>query len=85
MAKADLTAMEDLHSQVAKTLKSEIDRAKGSEDGVPASLLATAIKFLKDNHIEAGVGNADTSDLEKQMKHLQGMPYDGEVPAEYKQ
>ena len=50
----------------------------------PASVLAVAAKYLKDNDITAGFGNKDLSDLEKAMADLDNMPFDGEVPAEYR-
>jgi len=77
--------MERLHSKVAEIMTDELERARMSGEGVQASLLAAVTKFLKDNHIEAGVGNADLEGLEKAMSQMKALPYDGEVPEEYKQ
>lgn len=85
MGKATLSTMEQLHEDVAQTMLEELRKARASGEPVQASLLAAVTKFLKDNHIEAGVGNADQEGLEKAMADLKNLPYDGEVPSEYKQ
>lgn len=82
-SKASLTLMEMLHGKLAKKYLAMLEETP-VEDMSPA-LLTSIAKFLKDNHIEAGVGNADMTDLEKAMKEMANLPYDGEVPAEYKQ
>jgi len=80
--KASLDLMEKLHGKLAKKYLDILENTP-LEEMSPAYLTSIS-KFLKDNHIEAGVGNADMTDLEKAMKDMQDMPYDGEVPAEYK-
>lgn len=82
-SKASLDLMEMLHGKLAKMYLAVLEETP-VEDMSPA-LLTSIAKFLKDNHIEAGVGNADMTDLEKAMKEMANLPYDGEVPAEYKQ
>ena len=50
-----------------------------------ASLLSVARQFLKDNHVESALGNKDVSALDQALNDMQNMPYEGEVPAEFKQ
>ena len=58
--RASETALEELHAEIAKTLKDQIAKyANGDfedKDGnalpVPSELLAASIKFLKDNQID---------------------------------
>lgn len=60
MARASETALEALHSEIAKTLKEQIKKYndgdfKDKDDNpipVPSALLAASIKFLKDNQID---------------------------------
>jgi len=80
--KASLELMEKLHGKLAKKYLDILENTP-LEEMSPAYLTSIS-KFLKDNRIEAGVGNADMTDLEKAMQDMQDMPYDGEVPAEYK-
>ena len=80
--KASLDVMELLHGKLAAKYLDVLENTP-LEDLSPAYLTSIA-KFLKDNNIEAGVGNADMTDLEKAMKDMAAMPYDGEVPSEYK-
>ena len=81
--KAPLTLMEQLHGSLAAKYLEILD-SMPLEDLSPAYLTSIA-KFLKDNHIEATAGNADLTQLEKAMREMADLPYDGEVPAEYKQ
>lgn len=82
-SKASLDLMEALHGKLAKKYLTMLEEIPVEE--MSPALLTSIAKFLKDNHIEAGVGNADMTDLEKAMKEMANLPYDGEVPAEYKQ
>lgn len=99
MKKADDKELGSLHGALAQTLAAAIREGEPAftKDGEPitldgkqvykpvgASLLSVARQFLKDNRIEAGLGNKDTSALEQAMNDMQNMPYDGEVPAEFK-
>ncbi len=81
--KASLDLMEMLHGKLAKKYLAMLEETPVEE--MSPALLTSIAKFLKDNHIEAGVGNADMSDLEKAWKDMANLPYDGEVPDEYKQ
>lgn len=85
MAKATLSNLEKLHEELAGLMLDEVKAARASGEPVQASLLAAVSKFLKDNHIEAGVGAGDLEGLEKSLSDMQNLPYDGEVPSEYKQ
>ena len=100
MSKADDKELGNLHGALAGTLADAIKHGElvldkeGQPiiiDGKPlrkaasASVLSVARQFLKDNRIESGLGNKDTSALEKAMADMAALPYDGEVPAEYKQ
>lgn len=100
MSKADDRELGDLHGSLAQTLASAIREGElvfdkeGQPiiiDGKPlrqpakASVLSVARQFLKDNGIESGLGNKDTSALQKAMEDMQSLPYPGEVPARHKQ
>lgn len=85
MAKAELSLLEQLHAELAKTMLDELRRQRGSEDGPQASFLSTITKFLKDNHIESGVGAGDMDNIDKVLQSMGELPYDGEPPEEYKQ
>lgn len=51
---ASKAALEELHEKLAKTLKSEIEKAEGSDEGKGlAAMLNVARQFLKDNNIQA--------------------------------
>lgn len=79
MAKAELTALEKLHEQLATTLADEIRKGVGSEEGIQSSLLSVARQFLKDNHIEATGAKSDASEMEKALEDMNSLPYDGET------
>jgi len=85
MGRATSELLDMLHAELAQTMLGELKRQKNSEDGVQASTLSAIAKFLKDNHIEANLGEGDTDELERKLGLLGGLPYDGEVPDEYKQ
>lgn len=100
MSKADDKELGSLHGALAQTLAAAIHEGElildkeGQPiiiDGKPlrkpasASLLSVARQFLKDNRIESGLGNKDTSALQQAMDDMASLPYDGEVPAEFKQ
>ena len=86
MAKATTEAMEALHAMLAKVMKKQLTDMQTEEGGVPASMMAAVSKFLKDNHIEVTVEGAQGLEgLKKSYNQLKDLPYDGEVPAEYKQ
>jgi len=92
MGKASQALMEKLHGVLAKELSDAITNGveEMTKDGelvrvkAPSALLSVARQFLKDNHIEAGVGNSDLSDLEKAMNDMNELPMEGEVPPEYR-
>ena len=100
MSKADDRELDSLHGALAQTLADGIREGelvldkegqpiivdgKPLRKPAPASLLSVARQFLKDNHIEAGIGNKDTSALQQAMDDMKNMPFTGEVPAEFKQ
>lgn len=51
MGKAKLTAVEELHSTLAETLKEAI-KERGEDGKINASVLNVARQFLKDNNIQ---------------------------------
>jgi hypothetical protein len=81
--KASLELMEMLHGKLAAKYLDVLENTPLEE--LSPAYLTSISKFLKDNHIEAGIGNADMTDLEKAMRDMENLPYDGEVPPEYKQ
>lgn len=91
MSKATQDAMEQLHGTLAKTLADAVKDGvtRVSKDGevvtetCPASILSVARQFLKDNRIEGDLGVGEGS-LEQAMEEMTDMPFDGEIPAEYK-
>ena len=100
MSKANDKELGALHGSLAGTLADAIREGELvlDKEGQPiiindkplrkpasASLLSVARQFLKDNHIEAGLGNKDTNALDQALKDMQSLPYDGEIPAEFKQ
>ena len=100
MSKADDKELGSLHGALAHTLAAAIRDGEPAftKDGDPvivdgkhvhkpvgASFLSVARQFLKDNRIESGLGNKDTSALQQAMDDMAQLPYDGEVPAEFKQ
>lgn len=63
--------LDELHGLVADTFVDEIRRLAKTEAGVPASLLAQAAKFLKDNSIDApGRKNDKVDRLAGQLSDL---------------
>lgn len=91
MSKASQEEMENLHGAVVREVTKVIREGEQvvTKDGdlvtrrPSAAMLNVARQILKDNNIESGVGNADLEELEKAMKDMEGLPYDGEVPEEY--
>lgn len=92
MSKASDALMNELHGMVAKEL---IDIIKNGipqvdKDGntvripAPASYIAQAVKFLKDNGIESDHGLAGKGTLSDVLKNLDAVPFDGEIPEEFK-
>jgi hypothetical protein len=73
--------MDELHGLVAQGILGELQaaRAKRDEQGnpvpVPASLILAAMKFLKDNGVDAPVRSPRLSTLASQLKDLD---FDGE-------
>tara|TARA_B100001939_G_scaffold342295_1_gene353228 strand:- start:6524 stop:6808 length:285 start_codon:yes stop_codon:yes gene_type:complete len=71
MSRATDDLLDALHGTVACTLLDEIKRYrngevlddKGNPQPIPASLIAQAIKFLKDNGIDRAVKPGDPEDL----------------------
>ena len=53
MSRATEDALGALHGLIADALKEQIEAARASGEGIPPALLAQAIKFLKDNGIDA--------------------------------
>ena len=84
MAKASQALLEELHGLLCNALTDELLKAKNSKDGIKASLFNVARQFLRDNNVVAAMGNASLADLEKAMEDLADLPFDGEVPEEYK-
>lgn len=90
--KASRAIMESLHGTLARELTNVIKNGVEvvTEDGEvvlrrpPAAMLNVARQFLKDNKIEAGIGNADMHDLERAMAEMSDLPFDGDIPPEYK-
>lgn len=60
--RATEAVLDGLHSLVANTFVEEIRRAKESDEGIPASLLAQAAKFLKDNGVDRAIRAGDPLD-----------------------
>lgn len=93
MAKADSTALNKLHELIAIKLTNIIENGIDvvTKDGdvikvdAPASYIASAIKFLKDNDITAGLGNRDVSELERAIEEMNNLPFEDEVPQEFMQ
>lgn len=85
MGKATQELLEELHGLQAQAMIDEIKKARVSGEPIQASLFAAISRFLKDNNIESAVGDGDDAALERHLKRMQGLPYDGEVPDEYKQ
>lgn len=98
MSKASDKELSELHGALAATLADAIREGEivTTKDGEPievdgkllkkpaaASLLSVARQFLKDNHIESGMGNKDMNALEQAMKDMESMPYPGEAPSDY--
>lgn len=91
MSKASKDAMNMLHAALAKTLSDAINEGvvvldkEGNEvkTTCPASVLSVARQFLKDNQIELGKGEADSSAIARAMQEMADLPMDDEVPAEY--
>ena len=60
MSRASETILEELHNTIAETLKTELKRyadgeyvdADGNKKSIPASLIQSTIKYLKDNGID---------------------------------
>lgn len=72
MAKTSKEAMDDLHSQIANTLKDSIEELTGAEEkkGL-AALLNVARQFLKDNNVTAlAVPDSPTANLAKGLPFL---------------
>lgn len=84
MAKASLDLLETLHARTAQAMLDELEKAVSSGEPLQASMLAAITKFLKDNHIEATLGEGGLEGLSEAMSHMVDMPYDGEVPEEYR-
>lgn len=90
--KASTDMLEVLHAQVAAELADVIKNGIEviDKDGVvhrvpaPAAYLAQAIKFLKDNNIQAVAGEADMTELQRTLANLGQIPVAGEVPEEFK-
>lgn len=100
MSKADDKALGSLHGGLAGVLADAIREGelvldkegqpiphKGDylRKPAPASVLSVARQFLKDNHIESTGGNKDMGALDQALEDMKNMPYNGEVPAEFKQ
>ena len=99
MSKATIDAMNMLHQLLAADLAQQIteERVKKDKEGnpvvdadgkfvieaTPASVLSVARQFLKDNQIELGKGEADSSAIARAMQEMADLPMDDEVPAEY--
>lgn len=74
MAKAELSAMEQLHAMAAKVMLGELQSGE-----ISPSMMSTVVRFLKDNHIETTGGASDHSEMEKALEDMNNLPYDGEV------
>ena len=99
MSKADDKELDSLHGALAQALAKHIREGEPvlDKDNDPILLngkelrkispatLSGARHFLKEHHIESGVGNKDTSALQQAMDDMKNMPFTGEVPAEFKQ
>lgn len=85
MEKASQEILETLHGLQAQAMIEELQRARTSGEGIQASLFAAISRFLKDNNIEANLGTGDDAELERHLSRMASLPYDGEVPDEYKQ
>ena len=64
MSKATETQMGALHGLLATSFASEIKPYVDNNEAIPASILAAAARFLKDNGIDAPARN------NKQLDHL---------------
>lgn len=100
MTQASDKELGDLHGSLAKVLADAIKDGEYllnkegdlvlDPDGVPirkpapASVLSVARQFLKDNHMEAQAGNKDMSAIDQALDDMKNMPFDGEVPAEFR-
>ena len=92
MSKASSNAMDDLHGLVAAELARVIregitvvdDEGVAHKAPAPASYIAQAVKFLKDNGIQSSLTSGDLNGLKAQLDRLNSLPFDGEVPQEYK-
>jgi hypothetical protein len=85
MAKASKALLEELHGLLCNALTDELLKAKNGEDGIKASLFNVARQFLRDNNVVAGMGNASLADLEKAMEDLGDLPFDEQIPEEYRE
>lgn len=93
MKKADADAMNDLHGLVAAELARVIregitvidDNGVAHQVPAPASYIAQAVKFLKDNGIQSSLTTGDLNGLKEQLDRLNSLPFEGEIPNEYKQ
>lgn len=80
MAGNDKRASEDqldeLHQLIAVSFTEQIKKAKETEDGIPASLLANAAKFLKDNGVDRAMRSGDPLDtLAGELPDLEDQDY----------
>ena len=68
--------LDELHGLVANTFIAEIKKAKKTEEGIPASLLAQAAKFLKDNGVDRAIRPGDPLDvLNDELPELEEQTY----------
>jgi len=82
--KASQHTLESLHNLVAQVLADAIE--SGQKDGTyNKDAINQAIKFLKDNGIEADVTRANEDALGELMGRLENLPFtEDDVPYEYK-
>ena len=81
--KATMTDLEGLHNLVANVLAEAIesDRQEGKYN---KDAMAQAIKFLKDNGIEAEITKSNEQALGDLMERLQSLPFtEDDIPYEY--
>lgn len=70
MSRASSDALDALHALVADTLTGEIKKARGSEDGISPQLISQALKFLKDNGVDAPASSPRFDSLAAELQDL---------------